>query len=206
MESGVFKASNLTCYRGEEPLFRHINIELGDGDILEVAGENGSGKTSLLRILCGLSPPDDGEVSWRGQPLCEVRNNFFLEMLYVGHQNGLKDDLTPLENLALDVLHSEQPNEITPAEALEKLQLRHKNHVLCRSLSAGQKRRVALARLLLKPSKLWILDEPINALDKAGRAAIKELIQQHSQEGGITIYTTHFPLELKGTPQVMILS
>ncbi len=195
-----FSAINLDCYRGEETLFSGLSFDLASGDVLQIAGENGSGKTSLLRILCGLSLADEGEVYWSGQPIRKNRSDFFAELVYVSHQNGIKDDLTALENLKIDSLIGSADIAITPEQALKQLDLGSRINVLCRSLSAGQKRRVGLARLLIRKAKLWLIDEPVNALDQKGRCAVENIIRNHSQKGGITIYTTHFPLELGDCP------
>lgn len=195
-----FSAIDLDCYRGDEVLFSRLSFDLVPGDVLQIAGENGSGKTSLLRILCGLSLPDEGEVCWNGQSIRKNRTDFFSDLVYVSHQNGIKDELTALENLKIDSLIGSTNRAMTPEQALQKLDLESRTNILCRSLSAGQKRRVGLARLLIRKAKLWLIDEPVNALDQKGRSAVENIIRNHSQEGGITIYTTHFPLELGDCP------
>ena len=157
----------LACTRGSARLFAGLDLAVGEGELLHVAGANGSGKTSLLRILCGLSEPESGEVRWRGQPARSVRDDWRGGMLYLGHRNGVKDDFTPLENLhASAAIAGERIADTVLLEALVDIGLAARLDVPARSLSQGQRRRVALARLLADTrSALWILDEPFTALD-----------------------------------------
>jgi len=192
-------AHDLACERGERLLFKNLGFELGAGEALLVRGGNGHGKTSLLRILCGLSQPAAGEVRWRDQPISSEHELYCREMAYVGHVNGIKDDLTPLENLrlaaALDGRELDLPVAVA---ALEQVGLSRCMDFPARVLSFGQRRRVALAGLMTAGALLWILDEPLTGLDVHGVAMVEKLIRDHVVAGGMAIMTTHQPLALEG--------
>ena len=187
----------LGCVRSERSLFQDLSFTLSSGEVLQVRGTNGSGKSSLLRILCGLLPPEQGEVHWNGEDIFAERQEYLCGLAYLGHLHGMKDDLTVYENvnssMALGVLHC-GVDEIN--EALQKLELTHYAEVLTRKLSAGQKRRVALTRFLLTRASLWIMDEPFTSLDDAGKKLVCSLISEHVSKGGICIVATHEPLQL----------
>ena len=192
-------AHDLACERGERLLFKNLGFELGAGEALLVRGGNGHGKTSLLRILCGLSQPAAGEVRWRDHPISSEHELYCREMAYVGHVNGIKDDLTPLENLrlaaALDGRELDLPVAVA---ALEQVGLSRCMDFPARVLSFGQRRRVALAGLMTAGALLWILDEPLTGLDVHGVAMVEKLIRDHVVAGGMAIMTTHQPLALEG--------
>jgi len=193
------EAIDLECERQDRVLFSGLSFALEAGGVLQLEGQNGSGKTTLLRVLCGLSPPAAGEVRWCGRPIGEVRAEYAAELAYVGHAPGVKDDLTPLENLrAAQALLGAVPG-LPPEEALERLGLAGYEDVLCRRLSAGQRRRVALARLLVARSRLWILDEPFTALDRSGIRDIERMIEHHTAAGGMVVLSTHRPLGIECT-------
>lgn len=197
MTAPVLSAQDLACERSERVLFRGLNFDLGAGEALWVRGGNGHGKTSLLRILCGLSQPASGEVRWRGEPLARMREDYGREMAYVGHANGIKDDLTPLENLRLAAeLGGRALNESSAVAALEGVGLGRCLDLPARVLSFGQRRRVALAGILTAGALLWILDEPLTGLDVHGVAVVEGLIRDHVAAGGMAIMTTHQPLAL----------
>lgn len=192
-------ADNLACERGERLLFKNLGFELGEGEALLVRGGNGHGKTSLLRILCGLSQPAAGEVRWRGQPISSEHELYCREMVYLGHANGIKDDLTPLENLRLVAALDGRDLDAPVAEAaLEQVGLSRCMDFPTRILSFGQRRRVALAGLMTAGALLWILDEPLTGLDIHGVAMVEKLIRDHVVAGGMAIMTTHQPLVLEG--------
>lgn len=188
----MLEASNLECIRGERSLFAGVGFRLAAGEMLYLQGANGSGKTSLMRILCGLAHPAAGEVRWRGEPIGKLGEDYRRELCYLGHHNAIKEELTPLENLlAAAHLADEDLDEGAALDALELVGLAGREELACRYLSQGQKRRVALARLVNERRALWILDEPYVALDTAAVALVASLIGAHLQRGGLAVLTTH---------------
>ena len=188
----MLEASNLECVRGERRLFAGVGFRLEGGEMLYLQGKNGSGKTSLLRMLCGLTPPADGEICWRGTPINKLADEFRAELCYLGHHNAIKEELTPLENLLASAkLAEETLDDDSALDALEQVGLRGREDLACRYLSQGQKRRVALARLVHERRALWILDEPYVALDPAAVELVAGLIGAHLQRGGLAVLTTH---------------
>ena len=188
----MLEASNLECIRGERSLFAGVGFRLAAGEMLYLQGANGSGKTSLMRILCGLAHPAAGEVRWRGEPIGKLGEDYRRELCYLGHHNAIKEELTPLENLlAAAHLADEELDEGAALDALELVGLAGREELACRYLSQGQKRRVALARLVNERLALRILDEPYVALDTAAVALVASLIGAHLQRGGLVVLTTH---------------
>ena len=196
----------LACRRGEVTLFSQLDFDVRPGDLMQIAGPNGSGKTSLLRLLAGLALADEGEVSWCGEAIDRQRAVFNAAMTFLGHKDGVKARLTPLENLAVEArLGGGAPfDRVTGLAALQRLGLAHRQDLPCRRLSAGQCRRVALARLLVHGKPLWILDEPLTALDAAGRVEVEQLLLHHVTVGGMAVFTTHHGLRLAGLRTVML--
>jgi heme exporter protein A len=195
----MLSAQDLACERGERLLFKNLGFELGRGEALLVVGGNGRGKTSLLRILCGLSAPVAGVVRWCGEPIGKAHEQYGRDMAYIGHANGIKDDLTPVENLRLAAALGGRELDVTTATAvLERVGLSRCLEVPARVLSFGQRRRVALAGLLTAGALLWILDEPLAGLDVDGVAMVEQMIHDHVVAGGLAIMTTHQPLVLDG--------
>nr|VFK27362.1 MAG: heme exporter protein A [Candidatus Kentron sp. MB]VFK33591.1 MAG: heme exporter protein A [Candidatus Kentron sp. MB]VFK76270.1 MAG: heme exporter protein A [Candidatus Kentron sp. MB] len=192
----LLTATDLECYRDDRLLFRDINLLINAGEILQVYGPNGSGKTSLLRILCGLTLPSRGEIRWRGKNITKDRRALLSEITYIGHHNGIKPELSPAENLKIASSLIGREKTITPEVALARFDLSGFDDIPAYTLSAGQRRRVALARLLFSHATCWILDEPLTALDKTGVAIMESLLEEHAQSGGITILTTHQPLDI----------
>lgn len=189
--------SGLTCIRDDRVLFRDLDFSLEPGQALQIEGPNGSGKTTMLRVLCGLTLPTAGEVCWNGLPIEENRANYMAAMDFIGHAHGIKKELTPLENLQVAMaMANTRPNQSLPS-VLEQVGLRGFEDVPANTLSAGQCRRVALGRLLLSTSVLWILDEPFTALDVHGQAQIESMLVNHVEQGGMVILTSHHPLALK---------
>jgi heme exporter protein A len=195
--SAGLEVRDLACVRSRRKLFRELNFGLGPGQLLRVSGANGAGKTSLLRMLCGLLAPAQGQVLWQGQSVQRVRESFHQQLIYLGHAAALKDDLSPLENLQLSLrLGGVAPNDTAALRALADAGLRGREHVPARTLSQGQRRRAALARLPLGRACLWVLDEPFNALDTAATAWLLGLIETHLQRGGMVVLTSHQPVAL----------
>lgn len=195
MSEVLLQASNLSVSRGDLVLFENRSFVLNSGELLQLQGDNGSGKTTMLRALCTLIPLDAGELRWRSEELPMARDSYFAEMQFAGHAEGLKAGLTPLENLQ-SILSDASVTTEACLQALEKTGLTGKEHLACRVLSAGQRRRVVLARLLVSSAVLWVLDEPLTALDASGRDLVANLIEEHVTNGGSVIYSTHQPLPM----------
>ncbi len=195
----MLEVSNLACSRGDHRLFSGLSFSLHPGQIMQVQGENGSGKTSLLRTLCGFMMPDEGDIVWNGGNIRELEEEYYADMLYLGHLNAIKDELSALENLRISTgLAGAQLDEKDAIIALRRLGLKGRERLPTKVLSQGQRRRVALARLLVSDAKIWVLDEPLAALDVAAVALIQEVIAEHLARQGMVIFTTHQPLLVEG--------
>jgi heme exporter protein A len=195
----MFSVSNLSCTRGDKHLFAGVSFTLVPGQWLHLEGDNGVGKTSLIRILCGLSALEQGEITWKNHPVAQNPDDFRRNLAYLGHQLALKEDLTPLENLSVSAAIVGQPMSLSVAmAALAKLGLRGREHLPLRVLSQGQKRRAALARLLSSTAKLWILDEPFVALDLAAQQVLTGVLNAHLQNQGMVLLTSHQAVALGG--------
>ena len=192
----LFKAENLECTRRDNILFQDINFQLGDGDLLQFDGVNGSGKSSLMQICTGLMQPTEGAIYWNDESINDCRYEFQRNVCYVGHHNAVKAGLTALENM--QVMHAlsgskDQPDYET---ILEQVGLPGMEDVSLNRMSAGQQRRIGLTRIFMTRAKLWLLDEPFNALDKHGKEIIETLIVQHCRNGGMAIFATHQAMEI----------
>ncbi|XBS68673.1 cytochrome c biogenesis heme-transporting ATPase CcmA [Acerihabitans sp. KWT182] len=188
----MLEAKNLSCIRDDRVLFSRLCFQVSPGEIVQIEGGNGTGKTSLLRILAGLLRPDAGEVCWRRRDIRRVREAYHRSLLYIGHQAGIKLSLTPLENLSFYQAACGGPrDEKAIWHALEQAGLLGYEELPAAGLSAGQQRRVALARLWLSPARLWLLDEPFTAIDRQGVDRLLSLFDAHSTERGIVMLTTH---------------
>ena len=188
------QARALYCERDDRQLFADLSFSVCSGDLLQLAGPNGAGKTTLLRLLAGLNHDYTGDVTWHDQPLQHVYSEYAHQRLYLGHLSAVKKSLTPLENLRW-LMASEVPNEDQLWVALKEAGLVGYEETPCQHLSAGQQRRVALARLCITQLPLWILDEPFTALDKEGVAWLEQKMQKQVNRGGAVIITSHHALE-----------
>jgi heme exporter protein A len=194
----MLECRELTCVRGDRPLFEKLSFTLAPGSALHIVGANGAGKTSLMRLVCGLSVPAAGEVRWQGEKIRSLREEFSRQLIYVGHAPAVKDDLTPVENLQTAcTLAGLGVHHLEARQALGRIGLIGREDLPTKVLSQGQRRRVVLARLLLATRvPLWVLDEPFTALDKRAVSDLRQTIDAHVQEQGMVIYTTHQDVEL----------
>ncbi len=186
-------ARALFCERDDRILFSNLDLNFFYGDIVRIVGPNGAGKSSLMRILLGLSAGYEGELFWQGQPMKQSLYEFRSQLLHLGHQVGVKGSLTPEENLNWYCPNASQSQIYT---ALKRVGLQGYEDLLTNGLSAGQQRRVALARLFLDDKPVWILDEPFTAIDKDGIADLEQVLVNHAQKGGLVILTTHHDLSV----------
>jgi heme exporter protein A len=193
----MLEVISLTCVRGTRRLFRDLNFSTHQGELVELRGPNGSGKTSLLRILCGLATPAAGEVRWNGTDIRSLGEEYFGSVAYLAHQNAVKDELTAIENLRISSAVSGNALDKKEAqEVLERVGLTQQQSLPARVLSAGQRRRLAMTRLLTSRARLWILDEVLTSLDDAAMNLSREFISDHLKKDGIAIVATHQDLNL----------
>ena len=194
----MLEAIDLECGRGGRTLFRGLSFTLGAGEALRIAGANGSGKTSLLRILCGLAAPAAGEVRWKGEPARALREEYSAQLVYLGHAPAVKDELTAAENLSIACRmagNARSRDEVLAA--LRALAVPEASPV--KTLSQGQRRRAALARLALSQQvPLWLLDEPLAALDALAARLVEDMVAAHLGRGGLVVYTTHQDARIPG--------
>ena len=183
--------------RGDRRLFSGLDLSLAPGTFVQLTGPNGSGKTSLLRILCGLMTPAEGEVRWQGANIRSLAEDYYTAVTYLGHRAGVKDELSAVENLRVaNFLNGVEVSQESALAALERMGLGGRESLPARFLSEGQRRRVALARLLLCQTRLWLLDEVMTSLDKGAVGLVRSVIEEHLNRGGIAIVATHQELEL----------
>ncbi|MGR5119228.1 cytochrome c biogenesis heme-transporting ATPase CcmA [Vibrio astriarenae] len=189
----MLEVNQLTAIRDERVLFASLTFKVSPGELVQIEGRNGTGKTTLLRIIAGLGDREEGMVSWNQLAVESDREAFHRDLLFLGHQTGVKRELTPYENLSFyQAVHGESKvNKQSLYQALTQVGLAGREDVPVAQLSAGQQRRVALARLWLTDKPLWILDEPLTAIDKQGVKVLEQLFLQHVEAGGIVILTTH---------------
>ncbi len=196
--SPLLSVSGLSCVRRGRTLFSGLGFSLPAGRWARVTGRNGKGKTSLLRILAGLIVPESGEIRWRGRDIHEERSAFVRELCFLGHLPGIKGELTPWENLQVARCLSGGEARLDTDQALAEVGLAGLEDVPVRTLSAGQQRRVGLARLLVSGALLWVMDEPFTSLDREGIALVRSLVARHLEAGGLAVITTHHEMELAG--------
>lgn len=191
MRPPLLEALNLSCARGDRTLFRELSFRLQPGELLHVTGRNGSGKTTLLRTLCGLTRPLDGAIRWNGADARALGDEYRAQIAYVGHLNGIHGDLTPPENLhrCAELVGGADGSRVTAA--LERVALDEYHDFPAKILSQGQKRRLALARLLVLDRPLWVLDEPLSALDVDSVGVMTNILAERLRRGGMVILTSH---------------
>lgn len=193
----ILQVNNIACRRGERLLFRELDFQLQSGELMLIEGRNGCGKTTLLRTLAMLRQPDEGEITWNNEPIGKLAEEFRQHLTWMGHHNALKGDLSALENLQIATrLSNVDCSENDLWRALEKIGLYGYEDLPTRVLSQGQKRRAALAFLLLTQAKLWVLDEPFSALDVKAVDYLQSVIREHIENGGMVILTTHQKVDL----------
>jgi heme exporter protein A len=205
LSSSILILKDIAFQRNEELLFSNINMAIGSGEILQIQGPNGSGKTTLLRMLSMTLSPTLGEILWEGKNVNDVREQYLGDLLFLGHQSGLKKSLSADENL-LWWRKLNKDNLLPNSDALECVGLTRDKSVPCYHLSAGQLRRASLAKLYVARAKLWILDEPFSAIDEQFANELKMLLENHLDNGGVVILTTHQDLEIKGMKYISLTS
>ncbi|HSO45275.1 MAG TPA: cytochrome c biogenesis heme-transporting ATPase CcmA [Rhodoferax sp.] len=197
--------AKLGCTKGGRQLFKNVDCQLEAGHWLYVAGANGVGKTSLLRMVCGLASIEAGDILWNGIPIHTQRETYRQDLCYLGHLNALQESMTVDENLAFTTaLGGFAPDKSQTQAVLTRFGLRGRGKQLVRHLSQGQKRRVALTRLALSPARLWVLDEPYVAMDEAGIGLLADLIASHLDEGGLAVLTSHQRVPIGNVPAQML--
>ena len=204
MTEALLEARQITSERDDRVLFDGFNLEMRAGDLIRLEGPNGAGKTTLLRILAGLFPPTAGQVLWRGRPISRYPEAYNADLLYLGHRSGIKTLLSPLENLRSLEGTRRRFDSGKVERALEQVGLAGYEDVPCKQLSAGQQRRVALARLLLSDEPVWLLDEVFTAIDRDGVAALEALLVERVRIGGLVVMTTHHPFSAPGLRRVSL--
>jgi heme exporter protein A len=193
----MLEACRLECVRGHRRLFRNLSFSMRPGDCFELRGPNGSGKTSLLRMLCGLLPPTSGAILWHGEPITRLREAYLSSVTYVGHRCAVKDELTTLENLRVSsALSGVELSRAEARDVLGRMSLGEQENLQARHLSEGQRRRLALTRLVVCRSSLWLLDEVLTSLDEAAACSVTSLVDGHISRGGMAVIATHQELKL----------
>ena len=197
--TAVLEVRQITCVRGDRALFSGLDLQLFAGQCLHIRGENGVGKTSLLRLLTGLASPESGEVLWCGYPIKEQASEYHSKLLFLGHRDALKEDLSAIENLrmyaAIDGIALSEQDAFA---SLWRFGLKGREDLPVNCLSAGQKKRILMARMLTRRAQVWIVDEPFNALDTHAVGELQDLIVEHLQGNGLVALTSHQPLAISG--------
>lgn len=197
--AAALEARAISCVRGERELFSGLDLQVFPGQCLHIRGENGVGKTSLLRLLSGLASPESGEVLWNGHPIKKEASEYHGKLLFLGHRDALKEDLSAIENLrmyaAIDGIALSEQDAFS---ALWRFGLKGREDLPVNCLSAGQKKRVLMARMVTRRAQVWILDEPFNALDSCAVQELQSLIVEHLEGNGLALLTSHQPLAIPG--------
>ena len=195
MSTPLLLANKLTCIRENRILFDELSFDVNAGDLIQIEGANGAGKTSLLRILAGLSLPYEGKVLYGQSPINQCREEYYQDLTFIGHLAGVKSEISAFENLSFNLtIQGDQLDNMS--NAMDAVNLTGFEDVSASNLSAGQNRRIALARLWQSTSRIWILDEPFTAIDKAGVVALEQLFMKHVNQGGAIIFTSHQELQI----------
>lgn len=203
MTTPLLCANKLTCIRENRILFDELSFNVNAGDLIQIEGANGSGKTSLLRILAGLSLPYEGDVLYAETSIAQCREEYYQDLTFIGHLAGVKGEISALQNLSFNLtIQGDRLDDISTA--IDAVNLTGFENVNAANLSAGQNRRIALARLWQSTSKVWILDEPFTAIDKAGVAALEQLFIKHTSAGGVIIFTSHQELQIANQDVIAI--
>src|SRR5215207_7428188 len=196
-QSTIVELIKLGCVRGDRRLFSELDLSVSPGTFVQLTGPNGSGKTSLLRILCGLLSPAEGQITWEGADVRSLGEEYVAQLTYLGHRHGIKDELSAVENLRIsNAVNGVSVSKEHAFKALGQMGLAGRESLPARLLSEGQRRRAGLARLLVSNTKLWLLDEVLTSLDKGAVSLVRSLIENHLDGGGIAIVATHQELEL----------
>jgi len=191
----MLEAIDISSWRNHDAILDNLNFQIGDGEAMWIRGANGSGKTTLIRILAGLRSPDQGQVKWHGQSIYDARPEYASAGVFVGHRDALKDELSVHQNLELYGKLKDRNFDVSSIQtSLDRIGMVQSTEQRTGTLSAGQRRRTALSRLLLVRTKIWLLDEPMTALDVEGRQRLELLMDEHLQTGGIIIFSSHQPL------------
>jgi len=194
-KQNILQVKSLSCQRGEKLLFSNLSFTVQSGELLLLEGKNGAGKTTLLRLLSGLRRSDEGEIFWNEQEISELDYDFYQDVSFLGHHNALKMDLTAQENLEVSIALS-AGSDVSIADALADVKLAGYEHELVKSFSAGMKRRLAIAKLLVLDTPLWVLDEPFTSVDVKGIKLIEKFILEHLQKGGLVVMTSHHEVNI----------
>lgn len=193
--SPILVLNNISCERADRVLFDQLTFDISAGQIVEITGSNGCGKSTLLRIIAGLAQSYTGQVMWQGVDTASCKQRFQSQCIYQGHTLGVKPSLSVVENLRWSTELKGEYDHDTAMEALRRFGLHGFEHTLCHSLSAGQQRRVSLARLLTTSAKIWILDEPFTALDRSAISHLHRVFEEHLAFGGSVVLSTHQPID-----------
>ena len=199
----VLQVQAIACIRSDRMLFQSLNFTVSAGQVVLVEGRNGTGKTSLLRILCGIRRPDEGDVLWQGESIESLGGSYHGQLAYLGHMDGIKRELSAEENLQIARALG-RPGRLGIDEALLRVDLDEVEDIPVNHFSAGMRRRLALARLLVTDSRLWVLDEPFTSLDVHGIALVEALIAEHVANGGMVVMTSHHQVSLPGIKVVRV--
>lgn len=197
--AAALEARAISCMRGDRELFSDLDLQVFAGQCLHIRGENGVGKTSLLRLLTGLASPDSGEVLWGGQSIKKESSDYQGKLLFLGHRDALKEDLSAIENLRMyAAIDGIALSERDTFDCLSRFGLKGREDLPVNCLSAGQKKRVLMARMVTRCAQVWILDEPFNALDAHAVKELQDLIVDHLEGNGLVVLTSHQPLAIPG--------